>query len=216
MLKTISLTAGGAASLEDLERAADVLREEGLICLPCGGEYRLVAPLDSEMAVQRLFAAKRRTKTAPTLVFVSDGAMLALLAPDLPETAQRLADRLWPGPLTLLVAPELPLPNKLVKRMCKHRGKIGVRVPQDDVARALIEAFGGPILVSSANLEKKAGAYSAAQVRKNFLNAVELFLDAGDLTPAPHSTVVDVDDEHWEIVRPGALDQAALEAALAG
>lgn len=210
MLKSCPLS-GSTVPTDEVHRAAELLREDALVCLPCGGTYRLVADLGSEMAVQRLFAAKRRTRTAPTLVFVANTEMLQRLAPTVDPIALRLAERLWPGPLTLLVTPELDLPNKLVKRMCKHRGKIGVRVPQSPVAHALIQTLGGPLLVSSANLEKKAGAYSAAQVRKNFLNAVELFFDSGDLATAPHSTVVDVVDGQLEIVRPGAFGPDEIE-----
>jgi L-threonylcarbamoyladenylate synthase len=212
MLKSCPITGSGIPE-EGLQQAAEVLRDEGLVCLPCGGTYRLVADLGSERAVQRLFAAKRRTRTAPTLVFVSDTAMLESLTAALDPVARRLAERLWPGPLTLLVTPELELPNKLVKRMCKSRGKIGVRMPQDGVALTLVRRLGRPLLASSANLEKKAGAYSAAQVRKNFLNAVDLFFDSGDLPPSPSSTVVDVEGGRLEVVRPGALAADEVEAA---
>ncbi|MBN1945521.1 MAG: threonylcarbamoyl-AMP synthase [Bradymonadales bacterium] len=196
--------------------AAQVLASDGLICLPCGANYRIVANLASENAVQNLFQSKHRTQNAPSLAFVADREMLERITVALDPLARRLIDKFWPGHLTLLVEPRLNLSKKLVRRITKVNGKLGVRVPTNAVARTLVRTFGGPLLVSSANIERKKGAYSPAQVRKNFVNRIDLFLDAGDLAPVPPSTVVDIAGEQIRIVRPGALDEAQILAAVAG
>jgi L-threonylcarbamoyladenylate synthase len=197
-----------------LEEVVAVLGRGGLVCAPCTGAYRILADLTSEEAVSRLLQSKRRTGRAPALVFVADQAMLARVAGEVEPVARRLVEALWPGPLTILFRPHPELPDGVVKQLCKQTGKIGVRVPADPVAQAIVEGFRRPLLVSSANREKRAGAGSAAQVRKNFLGRVDLFVDAGDLKPQPASTVVDVVAGRPVITRPGALAEADLARAV--
>ncbi|MCA9564057.1 MAG: Sua5/YciO/YrdC/YwlC family protein, partial [Myxococcales bacterium] len=170
------------------KQAAEVLADEGLVCLPCGGTYRIIADLNSSLAVSKLFQSKRRRANTPTLVFVSSVEMLASMTPSLEPVTRTLIESFWPSNLTVLVDPDLNLRHKLVKQMCQANGRVGVRIPVGDVAFSVAKQFNGPLLVSSANIQKKSGAYSAAQVQKNFFNVVDLFIDAGDLTDEVHST----------------------------
>ncbi len=207
------------AVLEDEGAQAEVVRvleQGGLVCAPCTGAYRILADLTSEGAVSRLLQSKRRTARAPSLVFVADAAMLARVAAEVSPLARRLAKALWPGPLTVLFEPHPDLPAGVIKQLCKSSGKIGVRVPADPLAQALVGRFRRPLLVSSANREKRAGAGSAAQVRKNFLGRVDLFVDAGDLKPCPSSTVVDLVDGRPVLTRPGALGEPDILRAAQG
>jgi len=180
-MRSISLRDTGSWPVEAFAEAAELLRQGRLVCLPCGGTYRLIADLGDRRSVIRLLQAKRRTREAPTLVFVSSAEMLGDVTPFIDPLTERLIRKFWPGRLTVMVEPELDLPRKIVKQMCKKRGKIGVRMPASIVARGVVGAFGGPLLASSANLERKQGAYSAAQVRKNFFSSVDVFFDADDL-----------------------------------
>ena len=194
-----------------MEAIAKVLSAGGLVCLPCNSSYRIVADLTNEGAVTRLLQSKRRTKKAPSLVFVDGLAMLSKVTDQIDPVAEKLASRLWPGPLTILVDAHPDLPSKVTKQLCQANGKLGVRVPDDLLLRQVIKKFGRPLLVSSANKEKKSGAGSPAQVRKNFVSRVDLFVDAGDLPPSASSTVVDVSDGKIVITRPGALSQEQIE-----
>lgn len=202
----------GGVSEDAVREISAVLDEGGLVCLPCGGSYRIVADLMDEDAVTKLLQAKRRTGKAPSLVFVADEAMLATAVAAVPEPVQQLAARFWPGPLTVLLEPGPELPRKVVKQLATRDGRMGVRIPQDPLARAVVRALGRPVLVSSANREKKQGAGSPAQVRKNFVHHVDLFVDAGDLPPRDGSTVVSVDGDRLEVVRKGVIDAAAVLA----
>lgn len=222
-MRTMTVTggAGGAAGrTADVDptvvrEIADVIAEGGLVCLPCGGSYRILADLTDEDAVTRLLQAKRRTGRAPSLVFVADEAMLGKAAGGVPDVVRRLAAQFWPGPLTVLLAPGPDVPPKVVKQLATREGRMGVRVPADRLARAVVAALGRPVLVSSANREKKQGAGSPAQVRKNFVHHVDLFVDAGDLPPSGSSTVVSVSGAQPEIVRPGVIAADAIAAATA-
>lgn len=195
-----------------MREVTSVLQHGGLVCLPCRGSYRIVADLLDEGAVSALLQAKRRTRKAPSLVFVDDRAMLGTVATDITALAERFADKLWPGPLTILFEPNPELPRKIVRQLSKANGKIGVRVPETPLAREVLRAAGRPLLVSSANKERKQGAGSAAQVRKNFGTRIDIFVDAGDLPPAPSSTVVEIDGDTAVITRPGAISDADLAA----
>lgn len=202
----------GPAELDELVR---VLAEGGLICLPCGGSYRILADLGNEKAVTRLLQSKRRTRKAPSLVFVGDRDMLPSVAADIDPLVGQLTERLWPGPLTILFDAHPDLPRRVVKQLCKANGKLGVRVPEDGPARQVVRRLGRPVLVSSANKESKAGAGSPAQVRKTFRAQVDLFLDAGDLAPGTSSTVVDVREGQLVVTRPGAVSQDQIDAVRA-
>jgi L-threonylcarbamoyladenylate synthase len=215
-MRSIALRDTGSWPVEAFTEAAELLRQGRLVCLPCGGTYRIAADLGDRKAVLRLFQAKRRTREAPTLVFVSDPEMLGDITPSVDPLTEQLIREYWPGRLTVMVEPELDLPRKIVKQMCKKRGRIGVRMPASIVARGVVSAFGGPLLVSSANIEKKQGAYSAAQVRKNFFSSVDLFFDADDLASKPSSTVVNVQDGLIKVIREGAVSEAEIAATTAG
>ncbi len=206
-------------SVQDLETSpdlfrelADVLHDGGLVCFPTGRQYGVAASLMSEDAVIRLVQTKRRAKRAPSLVFIPDRDALPRVVSEVSPRAQKLADEFWPGPLTILFRPSEELPRKVTKTVAaKKKDKMGVRVTHEAIAGRLVEAFGGPILVSSANISRKAGASSMAQVRKNFGRDVDVMIDAGDVPTADPSTVVDPDGGRG-IVRDGAVPaQRVLE-----
>lgn len=211
-MKTIALTPGfDEASLAD--EAAEVVRNGGLVCVPCAGRYRIIADLENADAVIDLMQAKGRVKKAPALIFVDSADAVGRVTESLSGTAASLAGRHWPGPLTIRVTPSDALPPKVTKQLGGKKSRIGVRVPEDGLMRRIAERSGVPLLVSSANRQKKAGESSPAQVRKTFGRRLELFLDGGDLAPGPKSTVVDIVDGKVVIEREGAIAADQLEDA---
>lgn len=194
--------------------AASVLRQGGLVCFPCHGKYRLIADLNDPDAVTALFQSKRRVGKSPALVFVSNEEMLRSVAAEIDPAAQKLIKAFWPGPLTILFDAHEALPTKVRKQVLRGNGKIGVRIPDDPIALRVVEEFGGAVLVSSANREKKSGDGSPAQVKKNFVHRVELFMEAGDLRPEAPSTVVDVVGGEVRITRPGVIEESEIMAAV--
>lgn len=198
-----------------MTRIAEALENGGLVCIPAASGYKLVADLDSPEAVNAMLQAKCRMKNAPALVFVPDGSWVERLATDINDTARRLMDQFWPGPVTLLFKASDALDPKVRKSLTKAKGWLGMRVPEDPLSREVLEVFGRPLLVSSANLSKKKGAHSVAQVKKNFGRTVELLVDAGDIDVQPNSTLVDVSEDAVSIVRPGAVGPDQIMEALA-
>lgn len=192
------------------------LENGGLVCLPCNGTYRILADLQNVDAVTSLFQSKRRVRKAPALVFIHHKSTLSEVCDDIDPKAQKLADSLWPGPLTLLIPTHKNLPRKITKQLDGGRGnKIGVRIPEQAWLRSLIQEFGRPLLVSSANREKKGGETSPAQIRKNFTREVDVFIEDGELKPVGGSTVVEIIDGEARIVRAGALEDHFIHECVA-
>ncbi len=195
---------------------AEVLASDGLVVFPGESSYRLGANVLSPKAVARLQQGKRMVQKRPALVFIHREDALHGLVKDVPDVARRLMAAFWPGPLTIRFEPGDNLPGKVRKALSRANGRIGVRVPDTQVCAHVVSSFGGPLLVSSANRSERAGAQSLALVRKTFGNVADLIIDAGDLPPGDSSTVVDVSDKGWKIVREGGLsaDQIASRTGL--
>lgn len=199
-----------------LRDVVQVLDRGGVACLPCNGSYRLFADVTDEDAVMRLCQSKRRVQKTPSLVFIDDISNLYKVVDDVDSVASTLAKEFWPAPLTIRFEPNSDLPRNVVRELTKATGKLGVRVPASDLARSVVESFGTPVYVSSANRGQKTGETSAAQVRHNFRGRIDFFLDAGDLNQSASSTVIDVDKDDIEVVRSGAVeDDEILEVAAA-
>lgn len=192
----------------------DILDEGGMVCVPCSGAYRILVDLENGDAVTRMLQTKRRVKKAPSLIFVQDESMVERVAADFSPEAQRLSRRFWPGPLTILFDTHPSMPRKISKQLADKRGRVGVRVPHDALARQIVRRLGRPILVSSANRQRKPGEGSPAQVRKNFTNNIDLFVDAGDIRKDASSTVIDVAGDSYTLIREGAISSEMLESAM--
>jgi L-threonylcarbamoyladenylate synthase len=198
------------------DEIAKVLTEGGLACFPLRGTYRIAADARSEDAITRLMQSKRRARNHPTLIAVPDLASAKSVVHGTAwKLTKRLADELWPGPLTMVLPPSDELPSKVKKLLTRATGKVGVRVPDDPIASSILKSFKGPLLLSSANIEQKPGASSAATVRQRFLNAIDIWVDAGDVPPSPPSTIVEVTEREWKVIRDGAISAADIERATA-
>lgn len=188
----------------------------GLACIPLRGAYRIIADARSESAITRLVQSKRRAHNRPSLILVSD---LAAAREIVDGTAWpltiRATKKLWPGPVTLVLPPSKKLPAKITKLLARKTGRLGIRVPDDALSASILETFGAPLLVSSANIENKPGATSASAVRQRFDRSVDIWIDAGDIKPEPPSTLIDISETGWELVREGAIARAVIERALA-
>jgi L-threonylcarbamoyladenylate synthase len=205
-----------AEATDHVTEMVEAIAGDGLVCIPVRGTYRIVADARSQAAITRLDQSKRRAHNRPALVLVSDlkAARDVVDGTDWPIT-QRLAKKFWPGHLTLCLPPSSKLAPKVKKLLTRSTKTIGVRVSADPLVKAILKAFGQPVIVSSANLEKKPGANSAAAVRQRFSNTVAIWVDAGDLGSEPPSTLVEVTSDAWKIVREGAVTEDAIATALA-
>jgi len=191
-------------------RARQALRAGGLVAFPTDTFYALGAAAADEVAVARVFAVKRRPTGEPMPLLIADRAQWRSLVADLPDIALRLADRFWPGALTI-VCRRAPA----VSAMLAGGGEtIGVREPNHPVALGLCQALGAAIVGTSANTHGKPAPITAVQVALDLGSGVDLILDGGRSPLAQPSTVVDVTRTPPVVVRAGAVPLDAISAVL--
>ena len=200
----------GAPSASAVARAVLVLRNGGLVAFPTDTLYALGADASSPQAIRRVFAAKGRSLTSPIPLLVADLTMATRLAGELPEAAVRLAERYWPGPLTLVV----PAPRTICTLLTAGTGRIGLRVPDAAVALALIRHFGGPVTGTSANRSGGRDPLDAQEVLRQLGDQVDLVLDGGPLAGKSPSTVVDVTMSPPVVARQGPVRQEEILSLL--
>ena len=194
---------------EPIARAAAGIRSGEVVAIPTDTVYGLAADPFNEQAVEKVFAAKGRPADAPILVLVDSVAMAASLALNLPPLFHRLAQRFWPGPLTIVVDGAANVPHIVTA----HTGRLGIRWPRAAIASALVAALGGPITATSANLSGQPESRSAKEVAAS-ISSVSLILDGGPSLTARPSTVLSVSAKSWELIREGAIPRNELEEFL--
>jgi L-threonylcarbamoyladenylate synthase len=180
------------------------------VAFPTDTLYALGADASNPLAVRRIFAAKGRSLGSPIPLLVADLTMAIRLVGELPEAAVRLAERWWPGPLTLVVT----APREICTLLTAETGRIGLRIPDSSVALALIRQFGGPVTGTSANRSGVVDPLDAQEVLRQLGDQVDLILDGGPVTGGSPSTVVDVTMSPPVIVRQGLIRQQEILSLL--
>ena len=190
--------------------AARVLRAGGLVGLPTETVYGLAAMMTDEAALLRIYREKGRPAHHPIIAHVLDEQQARALASVWPPQASLLAAAFWPGPLTLVVDRATWVPAA----MAGGGPSIAVRATAHPVARAVLQALGGPVGAPSANRYQGVSPTTAAHVVKELGDSVDLVLDAGPCQAGIESTVVDVRGGAVRVLRPGAVDSAALRGLM--
>ncbi len=201
---------GPAAKMADIERAADVLRAGGLVAFPTETVYGLGANAEDAAAVARIFDVKGRPRSHPLIIHIGTPTQLRDWADEVSATAQLLAERFWPGPLTLV----LRRSQRVSLVATGGSETVALRVPAHPVARNLLAVFGGGIAAPSANRFGSVSPTCAAHVRDELGAAVDFVLDGGPCEVGIESTIVDVSGEAPAILRPGGVAREALEQVL--
>ena len=204
------MTAVLNANSANIATAADVLRRGGLVAFPTETVYGLGANALDADAVGRIFAAKGRPAANPLIVHVADAAGVGAIAADWPDAAARLAERFWPGPLTLV----LPKRDAVPGVVTAGGPTVAVRVPAHPVARALLRAAGVPVAAPSANRSSELSPTTAEHVLRGLGGRIDLILDAGPCPGGIESTVLDVTSDPPRLLRPGLVTPAEIEAVI--
>ena len=193
-----------------VEEAVAWLRRGGVVAYPTDTLYGLGADVFSPRAVARVFQVKGRPEGMALPVLLADPADLEGVAAQVPEAARRLARRLWPGPLTLVVRRHPRVPAAVTG----GRDTVAVRVPDHPVPRALCRRLGSPITGTSANRSGGPDPVTAEDVRRQLGDVVDYIIDGGPAPAGRPSTIVDVSGAAPRVLRLGAAPLAALEEAL--
>lgn len=193
-----------------IDEALAILRRGGLVAMPTETVYGLAGDASNEAAVRRIFAVKGRPAHHPLIVHVADAAQLPRWAARVPRAAAVLAEACWPGPLTLIV----PRADHVLDVVTGGRSSVGVRVPAHPVATELLQRFGGGLAAPSANRFGMVSPTTAQHVRADLGDDVDLVLDGGPSPIGVESTIVDCTVDPPQVLRPGAITTAQIEALL--
>ena len=193
-----------------MQKAGEIIQSQGVVVFPAQTLYGLAANALNPVAVKKIFDLKQRPGSKPILILVKDREEIPGLVQSVPWQAQILMDRFWPGSLTLVFKASPALPPVLTA----HSGKIGIRIPAQPVAQALVRAAGCPITGTSANESGSPGCTNPAHLPKSIIQGVDLILNSGPLRGGPGSTVLDITTDPVTVLREGAISGNDIFAAL--
>ena len=189
-----------------LARAAQVLRGGGIVVMPTDTVYGLTCGITHHDAIRRIYKLKDMDPKKPLSVLVSDMSMVGRFAKGVSTPAYRLLKRVLPGPYTFIfeASPEVP------KIMLRKRRTIGIRMPDNPIALALLEEMGEPLLSSSIRDPEHDFVNNPDEIERSLGSDVEMVIDGGILLPVP-STVVDLSNDEPVLIRDGKGDVDTLE-----
>jgi L-threonylcarbamoyladenylate synthase len=186
---------------EVFKEALRILESGGIVAYPTESFYALGVIADDEAAVKRLFELKKRPAEKPLPIIVGDMDILVSIVKKVPEQAEGLMEKFWPGPLTLIFEAIDSIPGLLTGRT----GKIAIRVPGKSAALYLAEAIKIPITATSANPSSLPPAEDPDAVMNYFGDKVDLIIDSGKAPGGKPSTIVDVTVSPFKILREGRI-----------
>ncbi len=193
-------------SSESANQAADILKKGGIVAIPTETVYGLAANALDENAVKSIFAAKGRPQDNPLIVHISNFDMLKPLVTEIPKLARQLAERFWPGPLTMIFDKSDIVPVETSGGL----STVAVRMPANDAARDIIEKCGFPLAAPSANSSGKPSPTAARYVYEDMNGKIPLIIDGGTCRIGVESTVICFKDDKIRILRPGGVTAQML------
>lgn len=209
-LKSRASDAGAPAETFTLDDGIAALREGELVVFPTETFYGLGADAYSANALALLFDVKGREKDRPVGLIAADATMAFSIFNEVHPYARRLADAFWPGPLTIVMQAR----DGFTPELCGPEG-VAVRVSSNPVARALAAGLGNPITATSANISGRPPGAALEQAREAFGDKVKVYLEGGNLMATRPSTVVVLNEDNWQVLRPGAISETEIAAVLA-
>ena len=195
---------------EDIQQAAEIIKEGGLVAFPTETVYGLGADALNPEAVGKVYAAKGRPSDNPMIVHISSKNDLSYLTFEITDDIRKLMDAFWPGPLTMVVPAAPVVPRVTTVGL----DTVAVRMPSDPVAAALITSSETPIAAPSANLSGRPSPTSARHVIDDLDGRIDAIIQGGDCQVGIESTVVDMTGAVPTVLRPGIITAERLSQAL--
>jgi L-threonylcarbamoyladenylate synthase len=194
----------------ELEQAVQILRAGGIVAFPTETVYGLGADATNASAVRKIFEVKGRPATNPLIVHVFDDTVAKRYARDWPLAASQIAERFWPGPITIV----LPKAESIVDQVTAGLDTVGLRVPNHPLALELLKQFDGALAGPSANKSSHVSPTNAQHVRDEFGDSIDLILDGGPCVVGIESTVLDLSHTNPTILRPGGISHEQIEKVI--
>lgn len=191
---------------EVITRALQVLKKGGIVAYPTESFYALGVTVNIEPAVKRLYLLKKRPSDKPVPVIVGNNDVLMSIVKSVPLQAEKLMDKFWPGPLTIIFDSQ----NNLPVMLTGGREKIAVRIPGNSFALAMARASDFPITATSANLSGRPPAQEPEEVADYFGDDIDLIVDCGKAPGGNPSTIIDVTATPARVLREGSVSALLL------
>jgi L-threonylcarbamoyladenylate synthase len=190
-----------------VEQATTILKQGGIVACPTDTVYGVVAAINIEPAVERIYRIKGRPHSQALPILLADKSQMADVAKIVPLLAWRLADKFWPGALTMVL-----LKSESVSDIVTGGGKtVAVRMANHPMPTAIIRGLGVPIVGTSANLSGHPSALTAEEVRTQIGDQIDMIIDGGRCPGGTESTIVDLSGEEPRIIRQGAIPPEEIE-----
>ena len=188
------------------ETAANIIKNGGLVAIPTETVYGLGANGLDENAVIKIFEAKGRPQDNPLILHISGPEQIEQFAHHIPQSAYDLAEKFWPGPLTII----LPAKELIPKRTTGGLDTVGLRCPDCDITREIIRLAGVPVAAPSANISGKPSTTTAEHVRHDHDGRIDCIVDGGSCRVGVESTIVDLTERRPRLLRPGGIGPEQL------
>lgn len=195
---------------KDISKAAKILIQEDLVAIPTETVYGLAGNIYSEKAIKAIFEMKQRPFFNPLIVHIKSIEQLDELAKDIPEKARLLADKFWPGPLTMVLKKQESVPDLVTA----GKDSVAIRIPNHAIALALLEALDFPLAAPSANPFGAISPTTALHVAEYFSGKLELVLDGGDCQNGIESTIIGFENEEPVVYRLGSVSVEDIEGVI--
>ena len=195
-------------TMEETEQAASMLRKGGLVAVPTETVYGIAASAEDGVAVQMIYDLKDRDYDKPVSVLVTGMDMVEKYCQNIPPVAYRLAEKYWPGPLTMILEDKEVVPAMVTA----DTGTLGVRCPDHPLTLAIIEKAGVPLAAPSANPSGDEPAKTAQEVLDYFNRKIEGVVGGGPCAMGVASTILDLTEEEPKVLREGGIPAGELLA----
>ena len=193
-----------------IKRSGKIIKNNGVVIFPAQYLYGIAVNALNQKAVKKVFDLKQRSLNNPILILIHDQSQLSDLVQTIPEPAQKLMDAFWPGNLTIVFKAK----KSVSRLLTANTAKIGIRIPAQPVAKALVKYLKSPITGTSANLSGQKGCSQINKLDPSIIDHADLVLDAGRLKGGMGTTIVDVTASKINIIRQGKISTQSINEIL--
>ena len=201
---------GENLDMDAIKKAGDILKAGGLVAFPTETVYGLGGNALDPQASMKIYAAKGRPSDNPLIVHIAELEQLEKITTEIPEGARILAEKYWPGPLTMI----LPKADIVPRETTGGLDSVAVRFPSDRIAQELIKAGGGFVAAPSANTSGRPSPTMAEHVEEDLGDAIDMIIDGGQVNIGLESTIVDFTEDIPVVLRPGYISLEMLRETL--
>ena len=195
---------------DDIAEVASILKDGGVVAIPTETVYGLAGNALKGECVKKIYEAKGRPSDNPLIVHISNISQWAPLVREIPETAIALAEKFWPGPLTII----LPKSDIIPAEISGGLDTVAVRMPSDEIARAIISGCGFPLAAPSANTSGKPSPTCASHVTEDLDGKIDAIVNSGECSVGIESTVITLATDIPRLLRPGGITPEMLTEVL--